>query len=75
MQSSGHRLLRISLAAAVVAAASAGTLQARAQDTPKPPASGSGTQPATKSISDIAPKTLAVDPCKAKNPPSYCGKH
>jgi hypothetical protein len=52
-------------------------MPARAQDTPKPSAAPPSTQPAprTKSLSDIAPKAVLVDPCKVKNPPAYCGKN
>jgi hypothetical protein len=53
-------------------------MPARAQgDTPKPNTAPPSTQPApsNKSVSDIAPKAVLVDPCKVKNPPAYCGKH
>ena len=65
------------LPAALIAAAMLWVMPARAQgDTPKPNTAPPSTQPAPgKSVSDIAPKAVLVDPCKVKNPPAYCGKH
>ena len=73
MQAPGRCFLTTCLPAALIAASMLCAMPARAQgDTPKPPS----TQPAPgKSVSDIAPKAVLVDPCKVKNPPAYCGKH
>ena len=70
---------QLCVSAALLAAPVPWAAQAYAQDAPKPnttPQNG-GTQPApsTKSLSNTAPKAILVDPCKAKTPPSYCGKH
>jgi hypothetical protein len=72
--------LRLCLGATLIAAAAmwseAGYAQADTtrSNTPQP---STGTQPATgpNSLSDIVPKPAIVDPCKAKSPPAYCGKH
>jgi hypothetical protein len=76
MQAPGRCFLTACLPAALIAASMLCAMPARAQgDTPKPTAPPS-TQPAPgKSVSDIAPKAVLVDPCKVKNPPAYCGKH
>jgi hypothetical protein len=77
MCSLGRCILQLSVAAALLAAPVLWTAQAHAQDAPKPAQQNGGTQqaPSTKSLSNTAPKAILVDPCKAKNPPSYCGKH
>jgi hypothetical protein len=80
MQAPGRCFLTLCLPAALTAAAMLWAMPARAQgDTPKPTTAqpGTTTQPApnAKSFSETAPKALLVDPCKVKNPPSYCGKH
>jgi len=76
MKARGRCFLTACLPAALIAAAMLWAMPARAQgDTPKPNTAPS-TQPAPgKSVSDIAPKAVLVDPCKVKNPPAYCGKH
>ena len=78
MQAPGRCFLIICLPAALIAASMLGAMPARAQgDTPKSGAAPPSGQPApgNKSVSDIAPKAVLVDPCKVKNPPAYCGKH
>ena len=57
-----------------------GPRPAARRDAPKPATtqpSNTGTKPVTSatSLSDIAPRPIAVDPCKAKHPPAYCSKH
>jgi hypothetical protein len=68
--------LQLCVSAALLGAPVLWAAQAHAQDAPKPAQQNSGTQqaPSTKSLSNTAPKAILVDPCKAKNPPSYCGK-
>ena len=64
------------LPAALIAAAMLWAMPARAQgDTPKPTTAPPST--GTKSLGDLKPKTIDadIDPCKVKNPPSYCAKH
>jgi hypothetical protein len=77
MGSLGRRILQLCVSAALLAAPVLWAAQAHAQDAPKPAQQNGGTQPApnAKSFSETAPKALLVDPCKVKNPPSYCGKH
>lgn len=77
MQAPSRCFLIACLPAALIAASMLCAMPARAQgDTPKPNTAPSSTQPAPgKSVSDIAPKAVLVDPCKVKNPPAYCGKH
>jgi hypothetical protein len=78
MQAPGRYFLTTCLPAALIAASMLCAMPARAQgDTPKPNTAPPNTQPAPsgKSVSDIAPKAVLVDPCKVKNPPAYCGKH
>jgi hypothetical protein len=76
MQAPGRCFLTPCLPAALIAAAMLWAMPARAQgDTPKPTAPPSTQPTAGKSVSDIAPKAVLVDPCKVKNPPAYCGKH
>jgi hypothetical protein len=79
MGSSGRCILQLCVSAALFAAPVLWAARAHAQgDAPKPNTAqqNSGTQqaPSTKSLSNTAPKAILVDPCKAKNPPSYCGK-
>jgi hypothetical protein len=76
MQAPGRCFLIRYLPAALIAASMLCAIPARAQgDVPKP-STATSTQPAPgKSVSDIAPKAVLVDPCKVKNPPAYCGKH
>lgn len=79
MQAPGRCFLTTCLAAALIAASMLCAMPARAQgNTAKPNTapSSSGTQPANSpsSLSDIAPRSAIVDPCKAKNPPAYCSK-
>ena len=64
------------LPAALIAAVMLWAMPARAQgDTPKPTTAPPST--GTKSLGDLKPKTIDadIDPCKVKNPPSYCAKH
>jgi hypothetical protein len=79
MGSLGRCILQLCVSAALLAAPVLWAAQALAQDAPKPSTtqqnSGSQQAPSTKSLSNTAPKAILVDPCKAKNPPSYCGKH
>ena len=77
MQAPGRHFLTSCWPAALIAAAMLWAMPARAQgDTPKPNTPPPSTQQAPgKSVSDIAPKAVLVDPCKVKNPPAYCGKH
>jgi hypothetical protein len=77
MQAPGRCFLTICWPAALIAATMLWAMPARAQgDTPKSTTAPPTTQPAPgKSVSDIAPKAVLVDPCKVKNPPAYCGKH
>jgi hypothetical protein len=78
MGSSGRCILQLCVTAALLAAPVLWAGQAHAQgDAPKPAQQNSGSQqaPSTKSLSNIAPKAVLVDPCKVKNPPAYCGKH
>jgi hypothetical protein len=77
MYSLGRCGLQLCASAALLAALVLWAAQAHAQDAPKPAPQNSGTQqaPSTKSLSNTAPKAILVDPCRAKNPPSYCGKH
>jgi hypothetical protein len=78
MQAPGRCFLTAYLPAALIAAAMLWAMPARAQgDTPKPNTAPPSSQqaPSNKSVSDIAPKAVLVDPCKVKNPPAYCGKH
>jgi hypothetical protein len=78
MKALGRCFLTTYLPAALIAAAMLWAMPAHAQgDTPKPSTAPPSTQPApsNKSVSDIAPKAVLVDPCKVKNPPAYCGKH
>jgi hypothetical protein len=77
MYSLGRGVLQLCVSAALLAALALWAAQAHAQDAPKPVQQNNGTQqaPSTKSLSNTAPKAILVDPCKAKNPPSYCGKH
>jgi hypothetical protein len=79
MGSLGRCILQLCVSAALLAAPALWAAQAHAQDAPKPNTtqqnSGSQQAPSTKSLSNTAPKAILVDPCKAKNPPSYCGKH
>jgi hypothetical protein len=78
MDSLGRCILQLCAGAALLAAPVLWAAQAHAQDAPKPNTQqNSGTQqsPSSKSLSNTAPKAILVDPCKAKNPPSYCGKH
>ena len=78
MKAVGCCFLTTCLPAALITAAMLWAMPARAQgDTPKPTTAPPSTQPApsNKSVSDIAPKAVLVDPCKVKNPPAYCGKH
>jgi hypothetical protein len=77
MGSLGRCILQLCVGAALLAVPALWAAQAHAQDAPKPTPQNSGTQqtPSTKSLSNTAPKAILVDPCKAKNPPSYCGKH
>jgi len=78
MQAPGCCFLTTRFSAALIAASMLWAMPARAQgDTPKPSTAPPSTQPApsNKSVSDIAPKAVLVDPCKVKNPPAYCGKH
>jgi hypothetical protein len=78
MQAPGRCFLTACLAAALIAAAMLWAMPARAQgDAPKSNTAPPSTQPApgNKSLSNIAPKAVLVDPCKVKNPPAYCGKH
>jgi len=61
----------------VAAAAALGGAPALRAQQPAPsgsPPSGSGGSDTPKSLTGIAPKSIVVDPCKAKDPPSYCGK-
>jgi len=81
MCSWGRGALRLCLSAAVVAAALAWSLPGRAQtDTSRsgtaPPAAGTqpSTSQSTKTVPELHPQSIVADPCKAKNPPSYCGK-
>jgi hypothetical protein len=76
MQAPGRCFLIICLPAALIAASMLCAMPARAQgDTPKPSAAPPST--GTKSLTDLKPKSIDpdIDPCKVKNPPSYCGKH
>jgi hypothetical protein len=62
-----------------LAAAAAGWATGLRAQQPQPapsgsPPSGSGGSQDPKSLTGISPKSIVVDPCKAKNPPSYCGK-
>jgi hypothetical protein len=80
MHSSDRGLLRACLSAALIAASTLWAAHAFAQGNPPnpntaPPSTSTQPAPSTKSLSDTAPKAILVDPCKAKNPPSYCGKH
>jgi hypothetical protein len=77
MGSLGRCILQLCVGAALLAAPVLWAAQAHAEDAPKPAQQNSGSQqaPSTKSLSNTAPKAILVDPCKAKNPPSYCGKH
>jgi len=77
MGSLSRCILQLCVSAALLAAPALWAAQAHAQDAPKPAQQNSGSQqaPSTKSLSNTAPKAILVDPCKAKNPPSYCGKH
>ena len=77
MCSLGRCILQLCASAALLAAPVLWAAQAHAQDAPKPAPQNSGTPqaPSNKSVSDIAPKAVLVDPCKVKNPPAYCGKH
>jgi len=78
MQAPGCCFLTTRFSAALIAASMLWAMPACAQgDTPKPNTAPPSTQPApsNKSVSDIAPKAVLVDPCKVKNPPAYCGKH
>jgi hypothetical protein len=68
------------LPAALIAAAMLWAMPAHAQtDAPKPNPAPPSTQqaPGGKSLTDLKPKSIDadIDPCKVKNPPSYCGKH
>jgi hypothetical protein len=79
VHSTSQCALRLCLGAALIAAATTWSAPGHAQaDTSKsnPAQPGTGTQPATgpSSLSDIAPRSAIVDPCKAKNPPAYCNK-
>ena len=77
MKALGRCFLTTCLPAALIAAAMLWVMPARAQgDTPKPNTAPPSSQqaPSNKSVSDIAPKAVLVDPCKLKNPPAYCGK-
>ena len=80
MKALGRCFLTACLPAALIAASMLCAMPARAQgDTSKPntapPSTGNQQAPSNKSVSDIAPKAVLVDPCKVKNPPAYCGKH
>jgi hypothetical protein len=81
IHSRGCWALRLCLSAALIVAATTWAGPGRAQgDAPKPATtqpSSTGTKPVTSatSLSDIAPKPIAVDPCKAQHPPAYCSKH
>ena len=79
MQAPGRCFLTTCLPAALIAAAMLWAMPARAQgDTPKPNTAPPSIQPArAKSLTDLKPKSIDadIDPCKVKNPPSYCGKH
>ena len=79
MQAPGRHFLTSCLPAALIAATMLWAMPARAEgDTPKPNPAPPSTQqaPSTKSLSDLKPKSIDadIDPCKAKNRPSYCGK-
>ena len=80
MQAPGRHFLTSCWPAALIAAAMLWAMPARAQgDTPKPNTPPPSTQqaPGGKSLTDLKPKTIDadIDPCKVKNPPSYCAKH
>ena len=76
MQASERCFLTACLSAALIAASMMWATPARAQgNTAAPPSTGAPQAPSTKLLSDTAPKAILVDPCKAKTPPSYCGKH
>jgi hypothetical protein len=81
VHSTSQCALRLCLSAALIVAATTWAAPGRAQgDAPKPATtqpSSTGTKPVTSatSLSEIAPKPIAVDPCKAKHPPAYCSKH
>lgn len=83
MNAADRRASRICLSVALTSALMMCAIGAGAaeQDTPRPdtaPPPGSNSQPAspsTKSLSDLAPKAIVVDPCKAKDPPPYCAKN
>jgi hypothetical protein len=81
VHSTSQCALRLCLSAALIAAATTWSAPGHAQgDAPKPATtqpSSTGTKPVTSatSLSDIAPRPIAVDPCKAQHPPAYCSKH
>jgi hypothetical protein len=80
MHAPGRCFLTTCLPAALIAASMLCAMPARAQgDTPKPSAAPPSSEPApgAKSLTDLKPKSIDadIDPCKVKNPPSYCGKH
>jgi hypothetical protein len=80
MRTLGRCILHRRASAALLAASMLWAAHAHAQGNPPNPNTApqnNSTQqaPSTKSLTDNAPKAILVDPCKAKNSPSYCGKH